>query len=80
LSLAVLADHVLVRTVSISLELVKRELTRACPRRNEYFRLLEEEKWQERKWKGPPQFENKSDKSLMMVCSRHPSHRFGPRG
>lgn len=37
-------------------------------RRNEYFRLLEDEKWQERKWKGPPQFENKSDKSLMMVC------------
>ncbi|BGP00316.1 heme peroxidase [Rhodotorula toruloides] len=34
---------------------------------NEYFRLLEDEKWQERKWKGPPQFENKSDKSLMML-------------
>ncbi|BGP17066.1 hypothetical protein JCM10213_000296 [Rhodosporidiobolus nylandii] len=34
---------------------------------NEYFRLLFDEKWQERKWKGPPQFENKTDKSLMML-------------
>ncbi|GAA5852925.1 hypothetical protein JCM8547_004737 [Rhodosporidiobolus lusitaniae] len=34
---------------------------------NEYFRLLYDEKWQERKWQGPPQFENKSDKSLMML-------------
>ncbi|GAA5906996.1 hypothetical protein JCM6882_000024 [Rhodosporidiobolus microsporus] len=34
---------------------------------NEYFRLLFEEKWGERKWGGPPQFENKSDKSLMML-------------
>ncbi|GJN91269.1 hypothetical protein Rhopal_004288-T1 [Rhodotorula paludigena] len=34
---------------------------------NEYFRLLFDEKWQERKWNGPPQFENKTDKSLMML-------------
>ncbi|GAA5974323.1 hypothetical protein JCM8115_006761 [Rhodotorula mucilaginosa] len=34
---------------------------------NEYFRLLFEEQWQERKWKGPPQYENKSDHSLMML-------------
>ncbi|GAA6021813.1 hypothetical protein JCM10207_002071 [Rhodosporidiobolus poonsookiae] len=34
---------------------------------NEYFRLLYEDKWQERKWAGPPQLENKSDKSLMML-------------
>ncbi|GAA5914431.1 peroxidase [Sporobolomyces salmoneus] len=34
---------------------------------NEYFRLLFDEKWQERKWKGPPQYENKGDKSLMML-------------
>jgi cytochrome c peroxidase len=29
--------------------------------------LLFDEKWSERKWNGPPQFENKSDKSLMML-------------
>ncbi|GAA6005528.1 hypothetical protein JCM11491_003674 [Sporobolomyces phaffii] len=34
---------------------------------NEYYRLLFDEKWQERKWKGPPQYENKGDKSLMML-------------
>ncbi|GAA5924321.1 hypothetical protein JCM3775_005658 [Rhodotorula graminis] len=34
---------------------------------NEYYRLLYDDKWQERKWQGPPQFENKSDKSLMML-------------
>ncbi|GAA5824518.1 hypothetical protein JCM11251_000456 [Rhodosporidiobolus azoricus] len=34
---------------------------------NEYFRLLFDEKWQEKKWQGPPQFENKTDKSLMML-------------
>ncbi|GAA6064448.1 hypothetical protein JCM10212_000147 [Sporobolomyces blumeae] len=34
---------------------------------NEYFRLLFDEKWQERKWKGPPQYENKDNKSLMML-------------
>ncbi|CEQ42016.1 SPOSA6832_03787 [Sporobolomyces salmonicolor] len=34
---------------------------------NEYFRLLFDEKWQERKWKGPPQFEDKGSKSLMML-------------
>lgn len=34
---------------------------------NEYYRLLFDEKWQERKWKGPPQYENKDNKSLMML-------------
>lgn len=33
---------------------------------NEYFRLLFEEKWTERRWKGPKQFED-SSKTLMML-------------
>lgn len=36
---------------------------------NDYYRLLLDEKWQFRKWKGPKQYEDKSTKSLMMVRS-----------
>jgi cytochrome c peroxidase len=35
---------------------------------NEYFRLLVEEKWTEKKWAGPKQFEDRS-KELMMLTS-----------
>ena len=35
---------------------------------NEYFRVLLEEKWTERKWSGPKQFENPA-KDLMMTPS-----------
>jgi len=34
---------------------------------NEYFRLLMDEKWTERKWKGPQQFEDGTSKKLMML-------------
>ncbi|PHH74228.1 hypothetical protein CDD82_5039 [Ophiocordyceps australis] len=34
---------------------------------NDYYRLLTEEKWQEKKWKGPKQYEDKKTKSLMML-------------
>lgn len=34
---------------------------------NEFFKVLFDESWQERKWDGPKQFENASDKSLMML-------------
>ncbi|GAA5989952.1 hypothetical protein JCM11641_002923 [Rhodosporidiobolus odoratus] len=34
---------------------------------NEYYRLLFDEKWQERKWAGPPQYQDKGTKSLMML-------------
>ena len=33
---------------------------------NEYFRLLLEEKWTQRRWNGPAQFENK-ERDLMML-------------
>ncbi|EPQ30796.1 uncharacterized protein PFL1_01697 [Pseudozyma flocculosa PF-1] len=36
---------------------------------NEYFNLLVNEKWNMRKWNGPPQFEDKSTKSLMMLMT-----------
>ncbi|TKY86082.1 hypothetical protein EX895_004907 [Sporisorium graminicola] len=36
---------------------------------NEYFNLLMNEKWNLRKWNGPPQFEDKSTKSLMMLMT-----------
>jgi hypothetical protein len=36
---------------------------------NDYFKLLLDEKWQRRNWKGPPQLEDKKTKSLMMVSS-----------
>ncbi|KAI8868713.1 heme peroxidase, partial [Ramicandelaber brevisporus] len=34
---------------------------------NDFYQRLLGEKWVERKWKGPRQFENASDKSLMML-------------
>ncbi|PHH67258.1 hypothetical protein CDD81_3027 [Ophiocordyceps australis] len=34
---------------------------------NDYYRLLIEEKWQEKKWNGPKQYEDKKTKSLMML-------------
>lgn len=34
---------------------------------NEYFRVLYEEEWVKRKWDGPPQYENKDGKDLMML-------------
>ncbi|PLN82686.1 putative cytochrome c peroxidase Ccp1 [Aspergillus taichungensis] len=34
---------------------------------NEFFRLLSEEKWQEKKWNGPRQFTDKSTQTLMML-------------
>lgn len=34
---------------------------------NEYYRLLLDEKWNWRKWKGPAQFEDTNTKSLMML-------------
>jgi len=34
---------------------------------NEYFRLLLEEKWTKRRWRGNKQFEDSSTKSLMML-------------
>ncbi|POS87454.1 mitochondrial putative cytochrome c peroxidase [Erysiphe pulchra] len=34
---------------------------------NDYFRLLLDEKWNVRKWKGPKQYEDKTTKSLMML-------------
>ncbi|RJE18072.1 cytochrome c peroxidase [Aspergillus sclerotialis] len=34
---------------------------------NEFFRLLLEEKWQQRKWGGPKQFTDKSTQTLMMM-------------
>lgn len=35
---------------------------------NDYFKRLLEDKWEERKWKGPRQFENsKSGRDLMML-------------
>ncbi len=36
---------------------------------NEYFNLLMNEKWNMRKWNGPPQFEDKSTKALMMLMT-----------
>ena len=36
---------------------------------NEYFNLLVNEKWNMRKWNGPPQFEDKSTKNLMMLLT-----------
>ncbi|KAJ1031239.1 hypothetical protein NDA18_002457 [Ustilago nuda] len=36
---------------------------------NEYYNLLLNEKWNMRKWNGPPQFEDKSTKSLMMLMT-----------
>lgn len=36
---------------------------------NEYFRLLTEEKWQEKRWKGPKQYEDVKTKTLMMLPS-----------
>ncbi|KAM0748783.1 cytochrome c peroxidase Ccp1 [Meredithblackwellia eburnea MCA 4105] len=34
---------------------------------NEYYKLLLDEKWQFRKWKGPAQYEDNKTKSLMML-------------
>ncbi|PYH73654.1 heme peroxidase [Aspergillus vadensis CBS 113365] len=34
---------------------------------NEFFRLLVEEKWQQRKWNGPKQFTDKTTGTLMMM-------------
>ena len=34
---------------------------------NDYYKLLLEEKWAGRKWKGPKQFQDVSTKSLMML-------------
>ncbi|PHH53284.1 Cytochrome c peroxidase, mitochondrial [Ceratocystis fimbriata CBS 114723] len=34
---------------------------------NDFYTLLLDEKWQQRKWNGPMQYENKSSKSLMML-------------
>ncbi|KAI5479201.1 cytochrome-c peroxidase [Pseudohyphozyma bogoriensis] len=34
---------------------------------NDYYKLLLEKKWNMRKWKGPPQYEDKDTKSLMML-------------
>lgn len=34
---------------------------------NDYYRLLLEEKWGWRSWKGPKQYEDKTTKSLMML-------------
>lgn len=34
---------------------------------NEYFRLLVEESWVWRDWKGPKQYTDKSTKTLMML-------------
>ncbi|PKX92878.1 putative cytochrome c peroxidase Ccp1 [Aspergillus novofumigatus IBT 16806] len=34
---------------------------------NEFFRLLVDEKWQNRKWNGPAQFTDKTTKTLMML-------------
>ncbi|PYI03717.1 heme peroxidase [Aspergillus sclerotiicarbonarius CBS 121057] len=34
---------------------------------NEFFRLLVDEKWQQRKWNGPKQFTDKSTGTLMML-------------
>ncbi|KAI7941976.1 hypothetical protein MJO28_012003 [Puccinia striiformis f. sp. tritici] len=36
---------------------------------NDYYKLLFDEKWQPRKWKGPPQYEDKKTKSLMMLTT-----------
>lgn len=36
---------------------------------NDYYRLLFDEKWQPRKWSGPPQYEDKNTKSLMMLTT-----------
>jgi len=36
---------------------------------NDYFKLLFDEKWQLRKWKGPIQYEDKKSKSLMMLTT-----------
>ncbi|PWN51750.1 mitochondrial cytochrome c peroxidase [Violaceomyces palustris] len=36
---------------------------------NEYFNLLVNEKWTQKKWNGPPQFEDKTTKSLMMLMT-----------
>jgi len=36
---------------------------------NDYFKLLFNEKWQPKKWKGPPQYEDQSTKSLMMLTT-----------
>ncbi|KAL3490650.1 mitochondrial cytochrome c peroxidase [Aspergillus germanicus] len=34
---------------------------------NEFFKLLVDEKWQQRKWNGPTQFTDKTTKTLMML-------------
>jgi len=34
---------------------------------NEYFKALYDEKWVKRNWKGPVQFENEKDRTLMML-------------
>lgn len=34
---------------------------------NDYYRLLLEEKWGWKSWKGPKQYEDKSTKSIMML-------------
>ncbi|KAK5987595.1 Cytochrome c peroxidase [Cladobotryum mycophilum] len=34
---------------------------------NDFFRLLLDEKWQQKKWDGPKQFEDKTTKNLMML-------------
>ncbi|KAL2841278.1 heme peroxidase [Aspergillus pseudoustus] len=34
---------------------------------NEFFKLLVDEKWQQRKWNGPAQFTDKTTKTLMML-------------
>lgn len=36
---------------------------------NDYYKLLFDEKWQPRKWSGPPQYEDKKTKSLMMLTT-----------
>ncbi|CAH7670654.1 cytochrome c peroxidase, partial [Phakopsora pachyrhizi] len=36
---------------------------------NDYFKLLFDEKWQPKKWSGPPQYEDKKTKSLMMLTT-----------
>ena len=36
---------------------------------NDYYKLMYDEKWTQRKWAGPLQYENKSTKSLMMLST-----------
>lgn len=36
---------------------------------NDYYKLLFDEEWSVRKWNGPPQFEDKKTKGLMMLLT-----------